>query len=106
MRDTIVLGKLGFNHGITIQPAEPLQMLTVCTPMTLARPSKDAKSCQYLKSYTTMSGVSLQGHFCKLVTYYYFKGTTHNFHLGLLPEIERVWLAIDAQLVLWDYVEG
>jgi hypothetical protein len=26
--------------------------------------------------------------------------------MGILPEIERVWFAIDQQLVLWDYVDG
>ena len=26
--------------------------------------------------------------------------------MGLLPEIERVWIAIDHNLFLWDYVEG
>lgn len=29
-----------------------------------------------------------------------------NWSLGILPEIERVWFAIDSQLVLWDYMEG
>ncbi|KAI0257476.1 nucleoporin [Lactifluus subvellereus] len=27
-------------------------------------------------------------------------------HMGLLSEIERVWVAIDHKLFLWDYVEG
>lgn len=27
-------------------------------------------------------------------------------HMGLLPEIERVWIAIDHNLFLWDYVDG
>ena len=26
--------------------------------------------------------------------------------MGLLPEIERAWIAIDHQLFLWDYNEG
>ena len=26
--------------------------------------------------------------------------------MGLLSEIERVWVAIDHKLFLWDYVEG
>ena len=27
-------------------------------------------------------------------------------HMGLLPDIERVWIAIDHNLFLWDYVDG
>jgi nuclear pore complex protein Nup155 len=27
-------------------------------------------------------------------------------HMGLLSEIERVWVAIDHKLFLWDYMEG
>jgi len=27
-------------------------------------------------------------------------------HMGLLSEIEKVWVAIDHKLFLWDYVEG
>lgn len=27
-------------------------------------------------------------------------------HMGLLPEIDRVWIAIDHNLFLWDYVDG
>ena len=27
-------------------------------------------------------------------------------HMGLLPEIERVWIAIDHNLFLWDYTDG
>jgi hypothetical protein len=27
-------------------------------------------------------------------------------HMGLLSGIERVWIAIDHKLFLWDYVEG
>ena len=26
--------------------------------------------------------------------------------MGLIPEIERVWITIDHKLFLWDYVEG
>jgi hypothetical protein len=26
--------------------------------------------------------------------------------MGLLSEIERVWVAIDHKLFLWDYMEG
>jgi len=26
--------------------------------------------------------------------------------MGLIPEIERVWISIDHKLFLWDYVEG
>jgi hypothetical protein len=26
--------------------------------------------------------------------------------MGLLSEIERVWVAIDHKLFLWDYVDG
>ncbi|KAI0695140.1 nucleoporin [Cytidiella melzeri] len=27
-------------------------------------------------------------------------------HMGLLPELERVWISIDHNLFLWDYMEG
>lgn len=26
--------------------------------------------------------------------------------MGLLPEIDRVWIAIDHNLFLWDYIDG
>lgn len=26
--------------------------------------------------------------------------------MGLIPEIERVWISIDHKLFLWDYIEG
>lgn len=26
--------------------------------------------------------------------------------MGLFPEIDRVWIAIDRNLFLWDYVDG
>jgi nuclear pore complex protein Nup155 len=26
--------------------------------------------------------------------------------MGIIPEIERVWITVDHQLILWDYVEG
>lgn len=29
-----------------------------------------------------------------------------NSHMGLIPEIERVWISIDHKLFLWDYVDG
>ena len=27
-------------------------------------------------------------------------------HMGLIPELERVWISIDHNLFLWDYTEG
>ena len=27
-------------------------------------------------------------------------------HMGLMPELERVWISIDHNLFLWDYMEG
>lgn len=27
-------------------------------------------------------------------------------HMGLMPELERVWISIDHNLFLWDYTEG
>ncbi|KAH9944478.1 nucleoporin [Epithele typhae] len=36
----------------------------------------------------------------------YYTSTQLATHMGLLPEIERVWIAIDHNLFLWDYVEG
>lgn len=27
-------------------------------------------------------------------------------HMGLMPELERVWITIDHNLFLWDYVQG
>lgn len=26
--------------------------------------------------------------------------------MGIMPEIERVWISIDHKLFLWNYVEG
>ncbi|KAI5836199.1 nucleoporin-domain-containing protein [Schizophyllum commune Tattone D] len=36
----------------------------------------------------------------------YATTTKVNMAMGLLPEIERAWIAIDHQLFLWDYNEG
>ncbi|PIL32067.1 transporter [Ganoderma sinense ZZ0214-1] len=36
----------------------------------------------------------------------YYTSTNLATHMGLLPEIERVWIAIDHNLFLWDYVDG
>jgi hypothetical protein len=33
-------------------------------------------------------------------------GASVTSHMGLIPEIERVWITIDHKLFLWDYVEG
>lgn len=35
-----------------------------------------------------------------------FSATNLATHMGLLPEIDRVWIAIDHNLFLWDYVDG
>ncbi|KAG6332506.1 hypothetical protein ID866_6583 [Astraeus odoratus] len=36
----------------------------------------------------------------------YYNTTNVTSHMGLLPEIEKVWISIDHKLFLWDYVEG
>ncbi|KAI0374276.1 nucleoporin [Pilatotrama ljubarskyi] len=36
----------------------------------------------------------------------YYTSTNLATHMGLLPEIDRVWIAIDHNLFLWDYVDG
>ncbi|KAJ4486039.1 nucleoporin, partial [Lentinula aciculospora] len=33
----------------------------------------------------------------------YYSSASVNSHMGLLPEIERVWISIDHKLFLWDY---
>ncbi|KAF9076202.1 nucleoporin [Rhodocollybia butyracea] len=33
----------------------------------------------------------------------YYNSTSVNSHMGLIPEIERVWISIDHKLFLWDY---
>ena len=32
--------------------------------------------------------------------------TSVTTHMGLMPELERVWISIDHNLFLWDYTEG
>ncbi|CCM05199.1 uncharacterized protein FIBRA_07408 [Fibroporia radiculosa] len=36
----------------------------------------------------------------------YYNTTSVTSHMGLMPEIERVWITIDHNLFLWDYIEG
>ncbi|KAI0824272.1 nucleoporin [Trametes gibbosa] len=36
----------------------------------------------------------------------YYTSTNLATHMGLLPDIDRVWIAIDHNLFLWDYVDG
>ncbi|KIL70918.1 hypothetical protein M378DRAFT_95691 [Amanita muscaria Koide BX008] len=36
----------------------------------------------------------------------YYDNTNVNSHMGLIPELERVWISIDHKLFLWDYVDG
>ncbi|KAF8640990.1 hypothetical protein AX17_000635 [Amanita inopinata Kibby_2008] len=36
----------------------------------------------------------------------YYDSTNVNSHMGLMPDIERVWISIDHKLFLWDYVDG
>lgn len=36
----------------------------------------------------------------------YYTTTSVTSHMGLMPEIERVWISIDHNLFLWDYIEG
>ncbi|EIW86790.1 nucleoporin [Coniophora puteana RWD-64-598 SS2] len=36
----------------------------------------------------------------------YYNTTNVTSHMGLIPEIERAWVAIDHKLFLWDYMEG
>ena len=33
-------------------------------------------------------------------------GASTNSHMGIIPEIERVWISIEHKLLLWDYTEG
>lgn len=33
-------------------------------------------------------------------------GASVTSHMGLMPEIERVWISIDHKLFLWDYNDG
>ncbi|KAE9408173.1 nucleoporin [Gymnopus androsaceus JB14] len=33
----------------------------------------------------------------------YYSSTSVNSHMGLIPELERVWISIDHKLFLWDY---
>ncbi len=33
-------------------------------------------------------------------------GVKANSHMGIIPEIERVWISIEHKLLLWDYTEG
>jgi nuclear pore complex protein Nup155 len=34
------------------------------------------------------------------------KETSLTSFMGLMPEVERVWITIDHKLFLWDYIEG
>ncbi|KIJ68529.1 hypothetical protein HYDPIDRAFT_82110 [Hydnomerulius pinastri MD-312] len=36
----------------------------------------------------------------------YYNTTNVTSHMGLIAEIERVWISIDHKLFLWDYIEG
>ncbi|KII93895.1 hypothetical protein PLICRDRAFT_36114 [Plicaturopsis crispa FD-325 SS-3] len=36
----------------------------------------------------------------------YYNSANVTSHMGLMAEIERVWITIDHKLFLWDYVEG
>ncbi|TFK41242.1 nucleoporin [Crucibulum laeve] len=36
----------------------------------------------------------------------YYENTNVTSHMGLMPEIERVWISIDHKLFLWDYNDG
>ncbi|KAI0963698.1 hypothetical protein AcW1_000705 [Taiwanofungus camphoratus] len=36
----------------------------------------------------------------------YYNTTSVTSHMGLMSEIERVWITIDNNLFLWDYIEG
>ncbi|KAN0100556.1 Non-repetitive/WGA-negative nucleoporin C-terminal domain containing protein [Tylopilus felleus] len=36
----------------------------------------------------------------------YYNTTNVTSHMGLLPEIDRVWISIDHKLFLWDYIHG
>ncbi|KAI0082270.1 nucleoporin [Panus rudis PR-1116 ss-1] len=36
----------------------------------------------------------------------YYNTTNVTTHMGLLPELDRVWITIDQNLFLWDYIEG
>ncbi|KAH9044824.1 nucleoporin [Lactarius pseudohatsudake] len=38
--------------------------------------------------------------------FHFYNTTDVVSHMGLLSEIERVWVAIDHKLFLWDYMEG
>ncbi|KAK2461979.1 hypothetical protein APHAL10511_006442 [Amanita phalloides] len=36
----------------------------------------------------------------------FYDSANVNSHMGLIPDIERVWISIDHKLFLWDYVDG
>ncbi|KAK7694765.1 hypothetical protein QCA50_001953 [Cerrena zonata] len=36
----------------------------------------------------------------------HYNTTSVTTHMGLMPELDRVWISIDHNLFLWDYVEG
>ncbi|TFK57029.1 nucleoporin [Heliocybe sulcata] len=36
----------------------------------------------------------------------YYESASPISHMGIMPELDRVWITIDNKLFLWDYVEG
>ncbi|KAF8922648.1 nucleoporin [Mucidula mucida] len=36
----------------------------------------------------------------------HYQSVKANSHMGIIPEIERVWISIEHKLLLWDYTEG
>ncbi|KAF8230634.1 nucleoporin [Tricholoma matsutake] len=36
----------------------------------------------------------------------YYDSASVTSHMGLMPDIERVWVSIDHKLFLWDYIDG
>lgn len=81
------------------------QPRTASFPMTIASPIKNDVWLEYQKAYSNTIQVRLSASL-ELLELTGTLATNVTSHMGLIPELERVWITIDHKLFLWDYVEG
>lgn len=90
------------------QLAVQIRECTAFSTTTTAYPSRSDGSWEY----QTRSSNTTRVRGRKILKYCFHPisivhvATQQSTNMGLLPEIERVWITVDHQLILWDYVEG
>ena len=94
------------NPFLRPQLASSLQLHTRFSRMTTVSHFRNGDWLGYQKGSSNITTVRALS-FCIINSGSDLRAATKvTSHMGLMPEIERVWISIDHNLFLWDYVQG